>query len=115
MAQKELISLIMKELAWNIPISEKLPQNQVVITAEVEDWNRVLAQAFGFPDLIPSENEAKMYHIAVGKNSQGDVVGAKLLQETAKDLPMREISLNFLNMRAQMIFGIAKKESAQDD
>ncbi len=100
---------------WNMPVSEKLPQNQIVFTAEVEDWNTVLARAFGFPDLIPNDKEGVMFHIAVGKNAEGNVVGAKVLQETSKDLPMREISLNFLNTRAQLIFGVFKKETSQDD
>ncbi len=105
----------MKETCYSVPVPEMIPGNKVVVQAEVEDWNRLLAQAFGFPDLIPADAESRMYHIAVGKNSNGDIVGAKLLQETSKDFAIREASLNFLSQRAQLIFGLRPSDYSLDD
>lgn len=103
----------MKESCYSVP--EKTPGNEVIVQACVEDWNRLLAEAYGFPELIKDAPETAMFHIAVGKNSDGDIVGAKLLQETSKDFAMREASLNFLNQRAQLIFGLRPSDYSIDD
>jgi len=98
----------MKEIIWEHSNVAILPENSQVIKADIEDWNGILATNFGFPNLIPADSQEKLFHIAVGRNKDGDIVGAKLLEERVTGLNgSNHENLVFLSERAQRIFGIA--------
>lgn len=104
----------MKEILWEKPKVELANQDNAIIRADIEYWNDELASSFGFPDLIPNKLLANLYYIAVARNSNGDVVGAKVLQEyiEGQNTSSHE-NLVFLTERAQRIFGL--KIRSQDD
>lgn len=97
----------MKEIIWEQSNVAVEPEKSQIIKADIEDWNGILASNFGFPNLIPTESQEKLFHIAVGRNKDGVIIGAKLLEERVSGLNgSNHENLVFLTERAQRIFGL---------
>lgn len=91
-----------------------IPEDVKIVWASVDYWDRNLAEQFGFPELVPDVDGVSFY-VAVGMNSEGQVVGAKLLSDKpinhGSEHWVKERYELFLENRARKIFGLVPPEN----
>lgn len=103
----------MTERIWTEVSKDLAPENNTIVEAVVETWNKDLAVNRGFVDLI--DDPSDFFYIATGKNCKGEVVGAKVLQNIKdRTLGDTQNTLLFLSRRAQQIFGLKIRAEVED-
>lgn len=103
------------ERTWTEVAPVLSPVDKTVTNVGVDNWNQVLAESMGFPEIIPNKETDKSFYIAVGMNSHGDIVGAKLLSKNPVDMDspadpwFEERHLEMLEAKSKRIFGLKNK------
>jgi len=101
---------MLKERAWTETPQEKLPVDQKITQVELEYWSNEMAEALGFPELVPEREPDVAFYVGVGMNSNWEMVGAKLLSKKPinqdQERWVRERLENQLREKAKKIFGL---------